>query len=196
MDQPTPLGTCEHIVHLTDSPLSAARALAAFVREGFQNGDVILVVARPETWNLAAVELAGERAWLPKAVADGRIVVRDSTRTLAACLAGEMPEAARFETAVASLVRNCAARGGRLRVYGDMVDVLAGDGRFEAAARLEELWNELATRVSFTLLCGYSSSHFTHDADASALNTICGLHSRHDCDAQDVAAQQLLSASH
>ena len=195
MGQPQAVCTPEHIVHLSDSPLSAARALAAFVSEGFRNRDVILVVARPETWNLAAVELAGEHALLAKAVADGRLVVRDSTRTLAASLAGEMPAADRFETAVAALVHDCAGRGGQLRIYGDMVDLLARDGRFDAAARLEELWNEHATHVSFTLLCGYSSSHFTHAGDASALDVVCGLHSRHDFDAQDVAAQQLLAAS-
>jgi hypothetical protein len=192
MGQRQPLGCSEHVVHLADSPLSAARALAAFVSDGFRHNDSILIVTRPETWNRAAVELPAEHPSLADAIAEGRLVVRDSTRTLSACLAGDMPAEECFEAAVAGLVRAYAARNGQLRVYGDMVDLLARDGRFDAAARLEELWNDLATQVPFTLLCGYSSSHFTNARDGHAVERICALHSGRNCDALDVAAQQLL----
>ena len=47
-----------------------------------------------------------------------------------------------------------------LRAYGEMVDVLWRRGEKSAALRLEELWNELQARRSFTLLCAYAMGKF------------------------------------
>jgi hypothetical protein len=38
------------------------------------------------------------------------------------------------------------------------------------------LWNELAVRMSFTLLCGYSAVHFASDETRETLATICRMH--------------------
>jgi len=45
-----------------------------------------------------------------------------------------------------------------------MVDVLWKQGRTEAAIRLELLWNGLAARFRFALLCGYSMGNFYKQA--------------------------------
>ena len=58
-----------------------------------------------------------------------------------------------------------------------MVDLLCERGNPAGAARLEELWNRLARRRSFSLLCGYRIDVFDRDAQISVLPEICRSHS-------------------
>jgi hypothetical protein len=180
-----------HSVQLFDSHDSAAAALAEFVRTGFANGEQIVLVTRLGDWNRAAVDLARELP-LGEAISSGQLTVCDSSRTLGTLLVDGMPSAERFESLVGGLISRCAARGTALRAYGDMVDLLAADGRFEAAERLEELWNNLRTRVPFALFCGYSSGHFCDAASGEALRRIRHLHSHETCASSDFMANELM----
>ena len=63
-----------------------------------------------------------------------------------------------------------------VRAYGEMVDVLWKDGQTLAALRLEELWNDLADRHSFSLLCGYTMGHFYKEAHGDDFHEICRRH--------------------
>src|SRR4051812_23714207 len=55
-----------------------------------------------------------------------------------------------------------SARGhsasGKVRVYGEMVNMLCGHNNVDAAAHLEELWNEVIQAHSVPSLCSYSLS--------------------------------------
>jgi hypothetical protein len=66
---------------------------------------------------------------------------------------------------VAQLADTAAAP---VHIYGEMVEVLAEEGEFLAAAQLEELWNEVAQHW-IMLLCGYSSAHLGPERSAHAL---------------------------
>jgi hypothetical protein len=75
---------------------------------------------------------------------------------------------------VAQLADTAAAP---VHIYGEMVEVLAEEGEFLAAAQLEELWNEVAQHW-IMLLCGYSSAHFGPERSTHALEAICRSHSK------------------
>ncbi|MEO7861228.1 MAG: hypothetical protein ABIU05_12435, partial [Nitrospirales bacterium] len=49
-------------------------------------------------------------------------------------------------------------------------------GRSREAIRLEELWNELATRHTFSLLCGYPMSGFPDQKDHLSYLQVCHAH--------------------
>jgi hypothetical protein len=75
---------------------------------------------------------------------------------------GDAPDAALFAENMGRLIDQ--AVNGRtgivLRAYGEMVDVLWKQGRTESAIKLEILWNKLALKYNFALLCGYSMGSF------------------------------------
>jgi hypothetical protein len=48
------------------------------------------------------------------------------------------------------------------------------------------LWNELGLRLSFTLLCGYSSAHFADASTARMFAEICDRHSHIHIGDEDV----------
>ena len=103
----------------------------------------------------------------------------DADTTLAAIMDGDRPSAERFEAVVGGLMDQVGARfpERRIRVFGEMVDLLCERGNPEGAAALEELWNRLARRRSFSLLCGYCVDVFDRDAQLSVLPEICRSHS-------------------
>ena len=54
-------------------------------------------------------------------------------------------------------------------------DLLWKDGLAEAAIRLEMLWNKLAAKYRFALLCGYSMGNFYKQAER--FQSVCQEHS-------------------
>jgi hypothetical protein len=183
-----------HSVQLFDSHASTATALAEFVKAGFACDEQILLVTRLDNWNRAAVDL-GRQLPLGEAVSSGQLTVCDSSLMLKGLLVDGMPSAERFEHTVSALVSRLAVYRSGLRAYGDMVDLLAADGHFEAAERLEELWNRLRNRIPFTLMCGYSSGHFCHGESAAALHRIRRAHSHETCAPGDFMANELMETT-
>jgi hypothetical protein len=73
-----------------------------------------------------------------------------------------------------AIERVCDGADGRVRIFGQMVDVLWQRGERNAAIQLEVLWNELAQTEAFSLLCGYAVGHFYKHA---AFEQVCAQHS-------------------
>jgi len=140
------------------------------------SGDRALVVMRLAQWNSVASELTRRRVSLSDAIASGQLTVLDGTRTLARIMPHGSPCRGLFEEVIGKTVRQICAAGARLRVYGDLMDVLAADGNFHGAHELEKMWSDLTRQAPVTVLCGYSAASF-HSADAGeTLKSICRSH--------------------
>jgi hypothetical protein len=92
-------------------------------------------------------------------------------------LAGE-PDAARFDETIGTLVRAAAGRNGAkgVHVYGDMVGLLWKAKQYAAAARLENLWNELRATIDFDLFCAYPIDVLTEPFDANTVEALLQAH--------------------
>ena len=98
----------------------------------------------------------------------GDFVVLDAQETLARFMACDGPSPQAFETHVGRLIADIHAKRSEhtlTRAYGEMVDVLCRQGKADAAIELEVLWNQLAARYGFALLCAYSIGHFYREAN-------------------------------
>jgi hypothetical protein len=114
-------------------------------------------------------------------LADGRDVVwLDARETLSAFMEGPTPNRELFEATVGNVFEKVISdrRYMVVRAYGEMVDLLWNDGNTEGALALEELWNELAAKYSFSLLCGYSMDSSLKEAHTESYKRICGHHER------------------
>jgi hypothetical protein len=178
----------EHIVQFFDSRESLANSVAAFLAEGCRQGERLLVVAKPRNW--LAIGAALKTGGHP--LSDGTetsLTVVDADSALSQFMRHGLPDSLLFHRTIGALVRKLAtAQRCGFRIYGEMVELLAAEGNFHAALRLEELWNELAVRYPFVLLCGYWSTHFANRDARDALREICATHTRvHSGDADLVA---------
>jgi len=61
--------------------------------------------------------------------------------------------------------------------FGEMVSLLWEDGKYDAAIRLEQLWNKLGKAHSFFLHCAYPIKSFSHDHHSEPFLKICSEHS-------------------
>jgi hypothetical protein len=123
-----------------------------------------------------------------------QLVWRDAAETMAAFWTRGRADQALFDASVGMLVQRMASKGRPLRIYGEMVDLLAVDGDLWGASALEGLWNELGQRVRFTLLCGYSAAAFGDPRSAAALRAICVSHSQVLSDPRDQLGSFLVDA--
>jgi hypothetical protein len=185
----------DHIVQLFDSVESLVQNVATFVSQGLCQNAAVLVVAKPTHW--AAITRRFNtmpNSGRPAGTSANQLTVLNAEETLATFMRDGRPDPALFQRSVGKLVRSLATPGTILHIYGEMVELLAEEGNFWAARRLEELWNELAARYSFTLLCGYSAAHFTTPAARAALAGICDAHTHVQRGAMDSLAEWLIAS--
>jgi hypothetical protein len=109
----------------------------------------------------------------------GDLQMVDADETLARFMVGKEPDAARFLATVDELIaRACKDRlPCPVRAYGEMVDVLWKRANPEGAIRLEMLWNRVATKAQFSLLCAYAVGNFYKEVDTEAtFRAVCEQH--------------------
>jgi hypothetical protein len=180
-----------HVVTFFDSEASRAAAIAAFVLDGLTKNEPVAVLATGTHWE-AVVRAAGERAALiSQAFSDGVLAFLDAEVLLYDISRAGVPNRELFRRAIGQLQRSL--RGGRVRVYGELVDLLAARGDLDAAVRLEQLWNELLDREPITLLCGYDATVFAPDRAAARLRSVCECHSETRMSSDDTLGCWLLT---
>src|SRR5436190_15424066 len=161
-----------HAVRFYEDGPALCRIVAAFIGEGLAAGEPVVVVATPE--HRAEIQRV-----LGAAGSNGRplgpapdLTFLDAEDLLALLMVDGMPQRTRFEPLLGDVLRTVRGSriGCRVRIYGEMVDLLWHDGRQQAAIHLEMLWNELASREDFALLCGYGMGTFCKAATLEAVH--------------------------
>ncbi|MGH9310745.1 MAG: MEDS domain-containing protein [Vicinamibacterales bacterium] len=186
----------DHILQLFDTDESLARTVADFLASGASVDQRLLVVATPEHWSAIASVLHATSFNVARAQAQGRLTVLDADELLSRFMHRGEPSRSQFFHTVGALVsRLYRESSAGLRIYGEMVELLARDGNYGAAERVEEFWNQLRRRHPFTLLCGYSAAHFAGPDAGSALAAICRRHSHSSSTAGDPLGQFLLGGN-
>lgn len=125
---------------------------------------------------------AGDRTWY-----SGRLITLEAEQTLSRFMVDGWPDRGRFQRVVGSIVADAVQGGVPVHAFGEMVALLCQGGRFDAAVRLEELWNELAAQFRFHLFCAYPSRLFASGDHLLAFQRVCNAHS-HVCPSERLAS--------
>jgi PAS domain S-box-containing protein len=169
-----------HAVQLYSDDGFLLDALSRFIGSALASGDAAVVIATAEHRQKLADRLK-ERGLDPAvALRQGRYVELDAAETLSKFMRERWPEVSRFTRLIGGVIEQArAAAGGkdrRVAAFGEMVALLAEEGKIEAAIRLEQLWNDLAQTHRFYLRCAYSISSFARPEQGEALFRICREH--------------------
>jgi MEDS: MEthanogen/methylotroph, DcmR Sensory domain len=171
-------GSHNHQIHFYDDQSSLATNVAGYLEEGLRAGEWVLVIATAE--HEKALTDALRAAGLDPALAarEGRLEFRDAAAMLAQFMIDGQPDPARFENTVGAFIRELRARAGngRVRAYGEMVDVLWNAGHSSAAIQLEQLWNQLLHTHPVSLLCAYQIDVFGKEFQTGVLDSILCAH--------------------
>jgi len=165
-----------HIVQFYESPGFLDGVVANFLAEGLKLGGPVVVFATRERRKAVLEHLASSGHDVERARVSGSLTMLDARDTLDRFMVDGAPDRKRFRKQLGHLVAQSRAGRARLRVYGEMVDILCHDGLVKAAFRFEELWNELARECRISRLCAYGLESFRRGDDVLSFERICELH--------------------
>lgn len=156
-------------------------ALSRFIGAALGAGDAGIVIATESHRSQLAERLAARGVDVNLAVEQGRYIALDAAQTLAQFMANGFPDEERFANVIGGVItRSKAATGlahSRVSLFGEMVALLWGEGKTEAALRLEQLWNQIAQSHSFSLVCAYPLAHFYRADQSEEFLKVCAEHS-------------------
>lgn len=167
--------TSAHFVQFFDVDSDLADSVARFARATFQADATCLVTATSEHRKSIHRRLAAAGLAVDELIASYQFISLDAYRTLSGFMVNERLDRERFHNVMDLLIRQAGARGRPVRIFGEMVALLAARGQISAALQLEELWNELSREHDFTLFCAYLASDIEYDS--SVRKRIVSIHS-------------------
>jgi PAS domain S-box-containing protein len=170
-----------HVVQFYSDERFLLDELSNFVGAALVAGGSAVAIASKSHQEGLSQKLTDQGLNLADAIAAGRYVALDAAETLARIMVNGQPDGVRFSEVIGSLIARASAvaRDDRRRVvvFGEMVAMLWGEGKFEAAIQLEKLWNQLAKTHAFSLRCAYPMQGFCREEHADSLLQICAEHS-------------------
>jgi hypothetical protein len=170
-----------HSVQFYASDDALLGGLRGFLGGALLNGDADIVIATPEHRRALAESLQASGMNLRWAAEDSRYVELDARETLSRFMVDGAPDASRFFEVMSAAFEHMAEPvfgmpRRRIAAFGEMVAILAAEGRVDAALQVEELWNALSRVHPFYLHCAYPASLFDGRRHAGTLERIRGEH--------------------
>jgi len=167
----------DHVVEFYGADDELAAPVSSYLGEGLKAGGSAVVMASAAHQLAFAAELVAAGIDVGAAQAAGRLLMLDASESLHGFLSGDRLDRARFDSAIGGLIRRAATTGPPVCVYGEMVALLWDGGHVNAALELEELWNDLASGLPFSLWCAYPARLAAGAGNADAVEQVCRLHS-------------------
>ena len=176
-------GLCDqgHVVHFYTDDAVLLDELAALFRGSLGEGQSIAAIMTSSHRSGLESRLVAQGVDVSEATRDGRLCLLDADQALSEFMEPTGPSRERFlsqfENMLRALRATTVAKGSGVVVFGEMVAVLWAQKKYEAAIRLEELWNELALTSSFYLCCAYPGNAFRDSLTPVSYTEICAQHS-------------------
>ena len=176
-EQPSDIAVNGHAVQFYEHEAYLLDSVTDYIGSALAASSAGILIATPPHRDGVAQRLTSRGVDVVGAGAQGRYVALDARDTLSRLMVDGWPDPARFDDTIGTLISKTHERAPQIHAFGEMVALLWAEGNRDAAIRLEELWNELATRVPFSLLCAYpidafqDTSHAKPFADMTATHT-------------------------
>jgi len=146
----------DHVVQLYRDEQFLVEAVTLFTGIALGKGEAVVLVATPPHVQSIEDRLEANGFCVEDVKRWGQLTVKDAAETLSGFMVHDMPDPLLFKTIVGSVIQKAvpASRNGRVRVYGEMVNLLWRQN-VASAGRLETLWNDVVQSHSISLFCAY-----------------------------------------
>jgi hypothetical protein len=169
---------CNHSVFFYVNQSEFPDALHQFFAAAVQSGNPMVLIMTPEHRELFN-DCVLKKYIDPRTMASVRLLTElDARETLEKFVQHGKVNARRFREVIGGALNAVQEfHTGKLTwAYGEMVDLLAKDGLRDQAITLENLWNDLATEMNFSLLCGYELDPADHTVNPEFILSACHAH--------------------
>jgi PAS domain S-box-containing protein len=171
----------EHLVYFYQESDSLLEALGDFIGSALGAGNAAIIIATKVHVEGLQQRLQARGLDTQRASRQGRYVALDASELLSKIMVNGMPDEDRFVESVGAAIARItvALKSPRpeIAAFGEMVALLWTEGKIEAAIRLEQLWNELRKKYSFSLRCAYPIAGCHGEKSIEPLARICAEHS-------------------
>jgi hypothetical protein len=196
-------GSNDHIAQTYQDESFLLEAVGHYVRAGLQRDEGVVLIMRKAHWTSLVIQLDELGAGLLAAVERGQVASYDANETLAGLMKDGIPDESPFHHMVGNVVGGMQRRYPRIRVFGEMVDILWRDNRRDAAVELEKLWSGLTRTGPFAQLCGYRVDPMDRAVYGGPFEALCNSHThlipardyRRFDDAVNQASREVLDGS-
>jgi len=152
-----------HLLQVYKDPSAVEEAVSFFVRDGLSKGEAVLVVARQSRCENLRRRLK-EDCPIPGGFLNANPpVFKNADALLKEFMNENRPDWELFKEKVGGTIQRAKGKSSKIRIYGEMVDILSETGNKAAALRLEKMWNALASHHPFSLFCAYHEDHVQSD---------------------------------
>ncbi len=150
--------------------------MAGFVAEGLHQEGRAVVVATSQHRKALLETLRAMGLDPDEPPVAGHLILLDAKKTLRSFTTGSGLDLDRFLAGVGQCVIDAGADGAPVRVFGEMVSLLWEAGDVEGAIVLEAMWNGLAAKLDFEVMCGYPAS-LIETSSLLEVRAVCDQHS-------------------
>jgi PAS domain S-box-containing protein len=175
-----PVGS-DHFVQFYDKDAQLLDAVVDHLDAALRAGGLAIAIATPAHLAELSRGLGGFGGPAGRASTwfSGSVAFLDARKSLNAFMVDGSPDPTRFAALIEPLLAKAPPHK-PVHAFGEMVALLCEDGEYEAAVALEALWNDLAARHRFSLMCGYARRLFSSKDKALAFRHVCAAHGRVD----------------
>ncbi len=147
--------TYNHMVQVCQNVTSQAEILTRYIKEGLLNNEGVIVIARPSLRRtvLSKLDALGFDSQTIKN--QGQVRFFDAEFLLSNILIDGVIEEQAFQKLVGIPIQAAQSKFGKVRAFGEMVDILWQRDLQDMAMQLEDLWEDLCTKQGLVFLCTY-----------------------------------------
>lgn len=171
---------CHEVLFYSDDEVflgSFTRLIAAALK----NGNAAIAIATKSHQDRLLQRLKAERVDVDGAIQQGTYVSLDADESLSRIMVNGLPDPVRFFEGMNGLIeaasKAATAEHPRVAFCGERVGLLWAEGKTDAAIRIEQLCNELATTHEVDILHAYPLSSINGKEDEQGFQRICAEHS-------------------
>jgi hypothetical protein len=169
----------DHIVQLYQDDEFLNNAVCCFAGAGLANGDGVILSPTLDHWNVMRPRLENEGVDVQAAQDSGQLTLVDAHDFLPRIMRNGMPDPSVFNGVLDDVVGDAHAGGRyeRVRVWGELVDVLWERGDVAASMSLEDLFDQLGKKRELSTFCSFRMDNFNSDVHARMLPRLGTNHS-------------------
>ncbi len=169
----------DHIVQLYQEKAFLNRAVCRFVGAGLANGEGIILVSTAPHWTGFHAYLEDEGVNVRAARKRGQLTVVDADELLPRFMRNAMPDPDIFPGVFENVVAEARDAGGyqKVRVWGEMVNVLWERGDVDASMNLEDQFDQLIKKHDMAIFCSFLMDNFNDDVHTRMLPRLGTNHS-------------------
>ncbi|CUS13491.1 unnamed protein product [Tuber aestivum] len=176
---PTP--RCDHVLQFYEADSYLYSAISSFILPTFFSTESASVIIATRT-HLDALEVnLREQNLVPGQLKDrGQLILLDADDILSVIMPGGSLDIDLFDQYLRKIFPDVQSKFPKVRVYGELVNILCEQGNYELARQLEVSWELFLSEPdqNVALLCGYNMGVFEAEGLSEVFQQICLNHSK------------------